>query len=248
MPRIAKVVSPKVVTDTQPTTIKHLACIMDGNRRWAKKKGWQIFKGHREGVETVKRTAEFCLKKGIPVLSLYTFSLENFSRPEQERSYLFNLIIDQAASGFDELIKKGVRVRFIGDRTKFPHRVALACDELEKRTKNENKLLLNVLFCYGGQQEIVAAVQKIARTVKAGGITEKEITPEFIKACLWLGDVPDPDLIIRTGGVQRLSNFLTFQSAYSEMYFLDCLWPELTEKDLERSVEFFENTKRNFGR
>ncbi|HZW61388.1 MAG TPA: polyprenyl diphosphate synthase [Candidatus Babeliales bacterium] len=227
--------------------MKHLACIMDGNRRWAKQKGWRSYQGHREGVEAVKRVAQFCLDRNIPYLSLYTFSIENFNRSEQEKEFLFNLIIDGAQQSLEEFLKQGIRIRFIGDRSLFPASVLSTCQLLEQQTAHLTKLNLNFLFCYGARQEIVGGIKTLVRKVMEGIISEDEISPELFRECLWTKDIPEPDLIIRTGNVKRLSNFLLYQAAYSEFYFLDCLWPELTTEHLEAALTSYNNCQRNFG-
>lgn len=220
---------------------------MDGNRRWAKKKGWLPWYGHKEGVEAAKRVIQFCINNNITYLSLYTFSIENFKRPVTEIKYLFNNIVSQAATIIQELQEKGVCARFIGDRLQFPESIRTTCDEIEQKTANGRVLQLNLLFCYGARQEIIAAVKKIIKEINQGKQTEQELTPDVFSSYLWTEAMPDPDLIIRTGGATRLSNFLLYQAAYSELYFLDCLWPDITENHLKKATLFFEQSKRNFG-
>jgi len=227
--------------------IKHLACIMDGNRRWAKKQGKLSIEGHREGVETAKRVVRFCLDKGIEYLSLYTYSLENLKRPEAEKIYLFELIALQAQWFIDISTQDGVRIRFIGDRALFPASVLTACERIERETAHGQKLTVNVLFCYGGQQEIVAGAKRIAQQVKDGLIAESDIDIALFKKQLWMDNTPEPELIIRTGGHKRLSNFLIFHAAYSELYFLDCMWPDVTNAELEKAIAYYTQLERNFG-
>ncbi|TET06429.1 di-trans,poly-cis-decaprenylcistransferase [Candidatus Dependentiae bacterium] len=227
--------------------IIHLACIMDGNRRWAKRQGLLPWYGHREGMEAVRTVIDFCLEKQIRFLSLYTFSLENFKRPEPEKRYLFSYLAKQAEKEVDQFIAKGVQVHFIGDRTQFPESMRPVCELAERKTANCKRLCLNLLFCYGGRQELVASVKNIVHDVKAGKLTEDKITEELINQYLWTGSIPAPDLIIRTGGMRRLSNFLLYQAAYSELCFLDCMWPDMTKVDLENVLNSFKEYKRNFG-
>jgi len=227
--------------------IKHLACIMDGNRRWAKKRGWLPWLGHREGIAAARRTIEFCLEKGIPFLSLYTFSIENFSRPKKELDFLFAVLIDEVRKQLDEFIEKGVRLRFIGDRALFPEKVLPVCEDMEAKTAHLNALNLNLLFCYGARQEILNSIKTIVHKVKAGLIAEEDISEHNVQEHLWTQGIPEPEIIIRTGGVKRLSNFLLYQAAYSELYFLDCLWPELSKQHLQDAITFFNNCQRNFG-
>lgn len=220
---------------------------MDGNRRWAKKRGKLSVEGHKEGVETVKLVIRFCLDKQIEHLTLYTFSLENFKRPEVEKNYLFNLIATQAQYVIDQSKKDGVRIRFIGDRSLFPHSIIAACERIERETADGVQLTVNFLFCYGGQQEIVAGVKSILLQIKNGLLSEANIDVALLRKHLWMGDTPEPELIIRTGGHKRVSNFLLFQSAYSELCFLDCMWPDLTEADLEKAIAVYTQSERNFG-
>ncbi|MGE0207034.1 MAG: polyprenyl diphosphate synthase [Candidatus Babeliales bacterium] len=227
--------------------MKHLAVIMDGNRRWAKQRGLRPWLGHRQGAESIKRIVDFCLKKGISYLSLYTFSLENFRRPESELSFLFDLIKHESLKQLDLFLKYGVRVRFVGDRSLFPDSIKPTIEKLETETGHLTNLNLNFLFCYGARQEIVGGIKKLLSKVKDGVLAEQDISEEAFSECLWTAGMPEPELIIRTGGAVRLSNFLLFQAAYSEFYFLDCLWPEIEEKHLLAAYQQFEDCKRNFG-
>jgi undecaprenyl diphosphate synthase len=228
--------------------ITHLACIMDGNRRWASKNGLPSVQGHQEGAQAVKRVIDFCLEKGISYLSLYTFSLENFKRSETEKNFLFGLLAQEAANDLAMLKEKKIRVRFIGDKSLFPAHLMPICDMVEQETAYFDALQINVLFCYGARQEIVSGIKQIIHDVKAGIISEDALSDESFKSYLWTGDMPDPDIVMRTGGAQRLSNFLLYQVAYSELYFLDCMWPEVQREHLERMMLFFNQCKRNFGK
>lgn len=227
--------------------LNHLACIMDGNRRWAKQRGLLGWYGHHEGVKALKTVINFCLEEGINYLSLYTFSLENFKRSDTEKRYLFSYLARQAKKELPLFIEKGVRVRFVGDRNYFPQSLRSMCADIERETANGQYLLLNLLFCYGGRQELVAGIKDLIRDVKAENLSEKDITEEQLNDYLWMGAIPAPDLIIRTGGMQRLSNFLVYQSAYSELLFLECMWPDLSREQLEKAVSSFRKSKRNFG-
>jgi undecaprenyl diphosphate synthase len=227
--------------------IKHLACIMDGNRRWAKQRGKHSIEGHKEGVETAKRVVQFCLDNNIAYLTLYTFSLENFKRPDIEKNYLFDLIVSQAQWFISTAISDGVRIRFVGDRALFPTSAAAACERIERETAHGNRLTVNVLFCYGGQQEILAGVKSIAQQVKDGALNVSDINIDLFKKHLWLDDTPEPEIIIRTGARNRISNFLLFHAAYSEIYFLDCMWPDLTNDQLQNVITSYIQSERNFG-
>lgn len=230
------------------TPLKHLAIIMDGNRRWARKNKMDVLLGHSKGgVDAVKTTLEFCLQNKIPYLSLYTFSLENFKRSEDEKECLFNLIATCGEKELKEFIDRGVRIRFVGDRNLFPEKVLKSCSELEEKTKHLQALCVNVLFCYGGRQEIVAAARTLASDVQKGNLSVEGISEKEFEKRLWMHECPDPDLIIRTSGVQRLSNFLLYEGAYSEIYFMPCYWPEITKEKLIEAIEWFQKVKRNFG-
>ena len=228
--------------------IKHLACIMDGNRRWAKKHGWMPWDGHREGMRAAQRVIDFCLQQSIAYLSLYTFSIENFRRSKKEQSFLFNVLFKEIRKTMmGEFKDKSVQISFIGDRTLFPDSVRAECDEIEAKTAAGSALHVNLLFCYGGRQEIVSGVKKIINHVHAGDISVDQLTDDIFENYLWTAGIPAPDMIVRTGGMKRLSNFFLFQAAYSEFFFLDCLWPELTDIHLHKIVESFYESQRNFG-
>jgi undecaprenyl diphosphate synthase len=227
--------------------VKHLACIMDGNRRWAQERFLLPWQGHERGAQTIKSVMQFCREHTIPYLSLYTFSLENLKRDEQEKSFIFNYFIQDLEQIIVHSIEHGIRIRFIGDRAFFPTSVVPACEEIESKTAHLKTLQVQFLFCYGSRQEIVEGVKSLARRVQAGVLDPEEITADLLINSFWSADIPEPDLIIRTGGCKRLSNFLLYQSAYSELYFLDCLWPDLSETHLKQAITYFQTCKRNFG-
>jgi undecaprenyl diphosphate synthase len=224
--------------------ITHLACVMDGNRRWAKAQGQLPWFGHRAGAQTVRVAVDFCLQYQIPYLSLYTFSLENFNRSEHERSYLFDLVMQQAESYAPEFIAQGIKIRFIGNLSLFPESVRQVCARVEQQTAQGEKLQVNFLFGYGARQEIFAAAQALAQKIAAGAV----VTQADFEQNLWTAGIPDPDLIVRTGGVQRLSNFLLYQGAYTEVRFLDTLWPDLSADQLYDSVISAVQAQKNLGR
>lgn len=226
--------------------IKHLAIIMDGNRRWARQREMMATMGHKQGAETVKTLVKFCLNQKIEIVSVYAFSLENYKRSPEEVRGIFNIIIDQAETTLPDFLEHGIKVRFIGDIKTAPQHVQQAIHRIESETAQGTNLQLNVLFCYGGRQEILSAIEHIIDDVKSGKLTEAP-TEEIFKKYLWTNNVPDPDLIIRTGGVKRLSNFLTYQTSYSELYFTDRLWPDLTMDDLHQAVEEYCIRTKNFG-
>lgn len=228
--------------------MQHLAIIPDGNRRWAKQNKLKSIMGHKKGLDAVKAAIEFCIKNGVKYLSIYTFSLENFRRSEEEKSYLFKLLVDNFGSQVNDFIKNQIKVKFLGDRSFFPEHIMPTINNVEDSTKDFDKLNLNLLFCYGGKAELVNAAKELAKKVKAGVLDIDQIDEDAISKHLWTYDVPDPDLVIRTSGLSRLSNFLLYQAAYSELMFLDCYWPEITCKHLEQCLDKFNKIKRNYGK
>lgn len=225
----------------------HIALIMDGNRRWARARGLPTYAGHREGVNTVERVTKYCIDKQIRFLTLYAFSIENFKRSEEEKTYLFELIAAGIKSYAAKFAEYGVRITFIGDRCLFPERIRETCAAIERETVNNDRLVVNILFCYGGQQEIVAAARSFARKIQDGSMCESDLTCERFARELWSGSCPPPDLVIRTGGMHRLSNCLLYQVAYSELAFTDTLWPDFDVKELDSLVYNYTFVKRNFG-
>jgi len=219
---------------------------MDGNRRWAKQHKLLKSVGHRQGAETVKTLINYCLARHIEIVSIYAFSLENYTRSPEEIQSIFSIIVEQAESSVPQFKEQGVMVRFLGDIKRAPQHVQESIARIESETAQGSNLRLNVLFCYGGRQEIVSAVNRIVEDTKAGKISEP-LTEDLFKTYLWTSDLPDPDLIIRTGGAKRLSNFLTYQTVYSELYFTDRLWPDLTAQDLDHALEEYYVRTRNFG-
>ncbi len=230
-------------------TVQHLAVIMDGSRRWARKNALDIAFGYSKGgVDAVKCTIEFCLNNGVSYLSLYAFSSENANRPEQEKNFLFDLIITQARSFLQDCQVHNIRIMFVGDRSLFPASTLETIEYVEKETISFSKLQVAVLFYYGAQQEIIAATQAVVRYVQEHKLDAGAVTKDLFKSMLWTYPFPFPDLIIRTGNVQRLSNFLLYQAAYSELYFLDIMWPEITHVHLQKAFDAFYATYRTFGR
>jgi len=224
--------------------ITHLACVMDGNRRWATQQGHLAWFGHKAGIKTVEMTINFCLAHQIQYLSLYTFSLENFNRSAIEQSYLFDIIVTQAEKHLAVFIHNNVKIKFLGDISKFPENVIAMCLRIEEKTIHHSGLQVNFLFGYGARQEIFGAAEQLCNDAIAGKI----ITQDLFESHLLTAAMPDPEVIVRTGGVQRLSNFLLYQSAYCEIRFLDTLWPDLTEQELLDAVTSAIQAKKNFGK
>lgn len=220
---------------------KHVAIIMDGNGRWAKKQGKKRMFGHEKGAEVAEKIIEYASNSGVRYLTLYTFSTENWKRPEEEVNFLFKLFIKYLESRMKKIISKGVRMRFSGRIDKMPEDIQFACKRIEEKSKNNNKLDLIMALNYGARQEITDAVNKLISEEK------KEITKEDIKNNLYLPDVPDVDLLIRTSGEKRISNFLLWQIAYSELYFTDVLWPDFDEKEFDKALSEYARRERRFG-
>ncbi len=225
------------------STIKHLGIIMDGNRRWARENNLPSHKGHQKGYEKLIEVGDWCLEKGIETLSVYAFSTENWKRSKKEVQTLMRLLEKALTEEIDKFNKKGVRVNVVGSRKKIDKKTLSKIENIQDRTKNNTKGVLNICFNYGGRLEIVEAIEKIIEK----GYKAKDITEELITENTWMGDQADPDLILRTSGEKRLSGFLTWQSVYSEFYFLDSHWPAFEKSDLEKAIEDYEGRHRKFG-
>ncbi len=220
---------------------RHVAVIMDGNGRWAKKRGLPRSYGHKVGTENVRKIVKYCSKMGIEYLTVYAFSTENFKRPKDEVSTLMKLLVEYFNKETEELRQNGVRLNVIGDISTFAPVVQEAINNGIEKTKDCNDLVFTIALAYGSRAEIVRAVKMI----KEDGI--ENITEETISKYLYTFDMPDPDLIIRTSGEERLSNFLMYQAAYSEFYFTDCLWPDFDEKEFDKALEEYSKRNRRFG-
>ncbi|MBF0131143.1 MAG: isoprenyl transferase [Magnetococcales bacterium] len=228
-------------------TPRHVAIVMDGNRRWAKARFLPKFEGHRQGVKAVRRTVEACLDFGIPVLTLYTFSAENWNRPQEEVSALMNLLAIHLRKEMDELVKEGVRFQALGRIARLPQNIQDLVRELEQQTSHNSRLLFNLALNYGGRQELVDAAIQISREVVGGQLQIDAIDEAAVSQRLTTAGMDDPDLLIRTGGEQRVSNFLLWQLAYSEMVFLPIFWPEFDANHLRKAIEEFGRRERRFG-
>jgi undecaprenyl diphosphate synthase len=230
--------------DRQP---RHVAIIMDGNGRWAHERSLPRSEGHRQGVEAVRRAVRAAIDLGIEYLTIYSFSAENWSRPADEVSDLLGLLKRFIQRDVAEMHGAGVKVRVIGERADLSSDIAALIDQTERLTRDNTKLTLSVAFNYGSRQEIARAARGLAEEVKAGRLRPEEITPEAISRSLYASDVPDPDLLIRTSGEQRLSNFLLWQCAYSEFVFVPEHWPDFSREILERALSEFRRRDRRFG-
>ena len=226
---------------------KHVAIIMDGNGRWAELRNEPRNKGHRQGVKSVKHIVKSCIKKDIAILTLFAFSSENWKRPRTEVSLLMDLFLSALGSELKELDKNGVRLRFIGDRSGIPANVQRAMENAETQTAGNSKLILVIAVGYGGQWDIKQACKSIAEHVEAGEMKAVDITEDDITENLSTVDLPPPDLFIRTGGEQRISNFLLWQLAYTELYFTDILWPDFNELAFDLALEDYAKRQRRYG-
>ena len=226
---------------------KHVAVIMDGNGRWAKKHKLSVSRGHRQGTETLREIIRHTDDLGIGALSLYAFSTENWNRSEEEVGALMQLILDFFASEIDELDERNVRILILGEKSRLPQKQRETLEEAERRTADNTGLRLNIAVNYGGRAELVRAARLLAEDVKNGRLGAEEITEEALAARLYTGGQPDVDLLIRTSGEQRLSNFLLYQCAYAEFEFPEVLWPDFTVADYDRALEEFTHRQRRFG-
>ena len=226
---------------------RHIGIIMDGNRRWAKARNLPIKLGHKEGAETLKKVVRHGNKIGLEYITVYAFSTENWKRGEEEVNALMFLLENYLKDFAKEADTENIVIRVIGDISKFTENLQERIKETIDRTKNNTGIVLNIALNYGGRDELVNAIKNISNEVKNGKLDPNEITEKTVSEHLYTKDVPDPDLIIRTSGELRLSGFLTWQSVYSELLFIDKLWPDFTEEDLENSIDVFSKRKRNFG-
>lgn len=221
----------------------HIAIILDGNGRWAKKQNRPRTFGHKEGAENVIRIAKSCKKFGVKTLTLYAFSTENWKRPATEVGFLMDLLIKFVNSKLEQLMAEDCKINFLGDISKLPAKTREACDFALEKTKDNKSLTINIALNYGGRDEIVHAFKEIMEK----GYLPDEITEELISENLYTAGLPDPDLLIRPGGEIRLSNFLIYQLAYTELYFTDVLWPDFTEDDLREAILAFTKRDRRYG-
>ena len=227
---------------------RHIAIIMDGNGRWAQQRKLPRHAGHRAGVKSVRMVVEQCARRGIDVLTLFAFSSENWARPRQEVSQLMDLFMNALRGEIKRLQKNRVRLRIIGERRAFSEKLQKRIADAERATKDNDGLTLQIAANYGGRWDITEAARKLGSMVSNGMLRPEDITPDTLAAQLSFPDLPDPDLFIRTGGEQRISNFLLWQTAYSELYFSDRLWPDFDENEFELALTDFSQRQRRFGK
>ncbi|SHH15781.1 polyprenyl diphosphate synthase [Thermosipho atlanticus] len=221
--------------------LQHIAFIMDGNGRWAKKRNKPRVYGHLKGAYKIEEVVRWCAQRGIRYTTFYAFSTENWKRPKSEVNYIFGLLVNKISEFYERMEKENVRLIFSGRIKEAGEKVYEICKEYEEKTKGNNRIVVNMALNYGGRAEIVDAVNKIIKN----GISQ--VDEEIFKKFLYTPEIPDPDLIIRTSGEKRLSNFLIWQSAYSELYFTDVYWPDFNEKELDKAIEDFKQRQRRFG-
>ena len=229
------------------TPPRHIAIIMDGNGRWAQSRGLPRVAGHKEGVEAIRRTVDACKSLEIEHLTVFSFSTENWRRPQAEIDALFGLLKLFVKKDLNRLHKEGVRIRIVGSREGLPEDILKLVDVCEEKTKDNSEFNVNIAFNYGARAEIVDAVKAIAEDVAKGCMSLESVTEASLQNKMWSRDLPDVDLLIRTSGELRISNFLLWGIAYSELMFLDVLWPDFGRADLERAIDDFKNRTRRFG-
>lgn len=229
------------------TNLKHLAIIMDGNRRWAKENGASVKDGHKAGAEKLSEFVKWCIEFNIKYLTVYAFSTENWKRDKEEVDDIMSLLNRYLSMKKDEFYDSGVKVKMIGAEDNINIDTLKKIKDIEKYTKNNNKIQLNIAFNYGGRREILDATKKIVSEVKSGKISIEDIDEELFKENLYYGNIPDPDLMIRPGGDYRISNYLLWEMAYSEFYFTKTYWPDFSKKLLEDIINNFNTRERRYG-
>ncbi len=252
--RIGQMLAKKVNQTDQPLIMdphgeipKHIAVIMDGNGRWAKMRSMPRVAGHRAGMKTVKEIVKAADAIGVQVMTMYAFSTENWKRPREEVDFLMRLPQEFLSTELDELIERNVRLRLVGSKEGLPAYTLEAMEMAEEKTKHNTGLQLNFALNYGGRTEIVKAVSELARLVSDGKLSADEIDETAISSHLYTNDTPDPDLLIRTSGEIRLSNFMLWQLAYTELWFTDVLWPDFTKEDFYQAIAEFQGRARRYG-
>jgi len=226
---------------------KHVAIIMDGNGRWAKKRLMPRSYGHKKGVDATRKAIAFYARQGVKNLTLFAFSSENWKRPKEEVSTLMSLFISSLKKNTDELHTNGIRIRFIGNRAEFSDSLVQQIEESENKTANNDAMTLNIAANYGGQWDVLQAVNKVISKQQAQNSLSFQVDENDLVSELSMSGAPDPDLFIRTGGEKRISNFLLWQLAYTELFFTDVLWPDFDEGVMQESIDFFTGRERRFG-
>lgn len=228
--------------------LEHIAIIMDGNGRWALSRGLPRTAGHKKGAEVLLEISKAAKQMGVRYLTVYAFSTENWKRSKDEVDTLMGLLRQYLSKDFNELVSQGIRVRFIGERDMLPSDILEKMGELEEKTKDNLQATLQVALSYGSRAEIVQAVKNVASKIKNGDMSIKEIDEKTFADMLYTKDIPDPDILIRTSGEQRLSNFLLWQLAYAEFFFVDTYWPDFTGEELKQIIEKYQKRDRRYGK
>ena len=218
--------------------LNHIAFIMDGNGRWGKRRNKNRNFGHYAGVKTVKKIVKYLIKYKIPFVTFYVFSTENWKRPKKEINFLFNLVSNYFKAEINDVIKNGIKINIIGEQNRLPKKLKKILKDTTKKTLKNRKITVNLALNYGSKKELINTFKKL---------NSKKITEKDVSKNLYTKKLPDPEILIRTGGRKRLSNFMLWQLAYSELYFLDKLWPDFGEKDLKKIIKDYQKIKRNFG-
>ncbi len=226
---------------------RHVAIIMDGNGRWAKRHRLARIIGHRKGADSVREIVRACREFGIEVLTLFAFSTENWLRPKREVTALMRLLGDYIDSELQEMIEKGIRLQVIGRPEDLPQRVRNKLEKAKERTKDNSNLILNLALSYGGRSEILRSFQRLLGRLRKGELKDEDLSEEVISCCMDTSGLPDPDLLIRTSGECRVSNFLLWQVAYAEIYFSETLWPDFGKEELLQALLDYEKRERRFG-
>ncbi len=230
------------------TSINHIAFIMDGNRRWAKKHNLPIAMGHRKGAETLTEIAKAAKNMGVKYMTVYAFSTENWGREEAEVNALMDLLRHYLDTGFKELKENDVRIIFIGEKYMLADDIKQKIAQIEQQTAENKSATLCVALSYGSRQEIIQAVRQVAEEVNSGKLSLNDINVDKFTKYLYTRDIPDPDLVIRTSGEKRISNYLLWQTAYSEFYFSDTLWPDFSKEELKHIIEDYSKRERRYGK
>lgn len=233
---------------TDNHNVEHIAIIMDGNGRWAKRQGLPRSMGHKKGAEIVKEIAKAANEKGVKFLTLYAFSTENWGRPKDEVDTLMSLLRQYLKTDLTELKKNNIRIRFIGERNMLDADIVQNMHRLERETQDNTGMCLCLAISYGARQEILQAAQKLAALVKNGDLLESDVDIQNFSAMLYTHEMPDPDIVIRTSGEQRISNFLLWQAAYAEFFFTKTLWPDFSAQELDDIIEQFKSRERRYGK
>ncbi|HHV32568.1 isoprenyl transferase [Caproiciproducens sp. LBM24188] len=226
---------------------RHIGIIMDGNGRWAKKRGLPRTAGHKVGADVFKKIVRYCSSIGIQYLTIYAFSTENWKRPREEVGMLIKLFEQYLQEALRDFLNENIKVFFMGDTSAFPEELQKLIRDTEEASKNHTGMVLNIALNYGGRAELTRAARLLSEEVKSGKLTPEQITEETFAQKLYTAGQPDPDLIIRPSGENRISNFLLWQSAYSEYVIMDILWPDFKPKDLDRAIKEYANRNRRFG-